>query len=261
MNKLKWLFKLTAKEVVKQLGVEVTPTVLLVMEFVFHYFFGKQQTKTLPVWAVEETKRAVINSLLSLQRDPSWKIHTAQVGKPIWDGWFTTLAGVVGTFNYEMEVIEGGLKIACKDFWDFNAKGYSSVLKLPLKQSRTRDLVLQVISFLHLPVIQEDDCLKIKENELVCLNKEHAFWTYWEFIITWEDIGCENPNIYNWKIGGLPKTWIHEQTKQIKEIESPPEFLHTVLNSETICDDEGNIWVWSPTWERWELENLYADYE
>ena len=53
---------------------------------------------------------------------------------------------------------------------------------------------------------------------------------------------------------------LNKEEEEVDTIPSPP-FDHFQLGNWKVEDLKGQVWVWSPTWGRWELEDLYDDYE
>lgn len=194
----------------------------LVEEWVRHYFFGGGVEKTLPPDAVEETKEAVMSSLRLLWNRPSWKIHTARVGKFLgknsqgergMESWFCSLNGVVGSFNYNLIPQEDGVLVKCWDLWDFNANSKEWMeLKVP---SNLHKLIKSLAKMLSISIEQDGELLRVSEVELAKLNKGREFYTRWEFFLTWEElkaIGMRDPKFCKWEYGGLPLDWFIENT-------------------------------------------------
>ena len=194
----------------------------LVEEWVRHYFFGGGVEKTLPPDAIEETKEAVKSSLRILWIHPSWRINTARVGKNIgknsegqrgMESWFSTLQGVVGSFNYNFIPQEDGVLVKCWDLWDFNANSKEWMeLKVP---SNLHRLIKAFAKMLSITIEQHGELLRVSEVELAKLNENRQFYTRWEFFLTWEElksIGLRNPIFCKWEYGGLPLDWFIENT-------------------------------------------------
>lgn len=184
-------------------GEEVHP---LVEEWVSHYFFGGSVDKTLPPNAVEETKQAVKEQLWELWDEPTWfQLNTAEVGDKIW---YSSLAGVIGRFNYNMKIVEGGLQFSCWDLWDFNSD-VSGSLHMEISHGSLRRTIIKIAAMLNLPIVENDSTLYVREHHLAQLNANHAFYTRWEFFVPFEEL-IENPEVIDWEKGGLPKWWIYE---------------------------------------------------
>lgn len=213
------LAAVAAKLWIQSKGHWVNP---LVEEWVRHYFFGGGVEKTLPPEAVKETKEAVMSSLRFLWNRPSWKIHTAHVGKFLgknsqgqrgMESWFCNLNGVVGSFTYNLIPEETGVTVKCWDLWDFNtnSKEYME-LKVPCNLHKPIKTLAKMLS---LNLEEHEELLRISEIELAKLNEGRQFYTRWEFFLTWEElkeIGMRNPNFYKWEHGGLPIDWFVENT-------------------------------------------------
>ncbi len=186
----------------------------LVEEWVKHYFTGKGIDKGLPSDAIEETKEAVKVSLQKLWRNPSWKIHTANVGSG--DGmqfWFCSLGGVIGYFTYNLIPEENGVRVKCWDLWDFNGGiHYSLMVQLP---ESVKQLVKRFALLLGIKLLEEDGFLEVQESELAKLNQGRQFYTRWEFFLTWDElkgIGMKHPMLHKWEHGGLPLEWFIKNT-------------------------------------------------
>jgi hypothetical protein len=156
----------------------------LVEEWVRHYFFGGGVEKTLPPTAVEETKEAVMSSLRLLWIRPSWRIHTARVGKFLgknsqgergMESWFCSLNGVVGSFTYNLIPEEKGVLVKCWDLWDFNtnSKEYME-LKVPCNLHKPIKALAKMLS---LYIEEHEELLRISEVELARLNEGRQFYT------------------------------------------------------------------------------------
>jgi hypothetical protein len=205
-----------AKLWIQSKGQWVNP---LVEEWVRHYFFGEGVEKTLPTRAVEETKEAVKSSLRLLWMRPSWRIHTARVGKFLgknsqgergMESWFCSLNGVVGSFNYNLIPEETGVTVKCWDLWDFNTNSKECMeLKVP---STLHKPIKSLAKMLSINVEEHEELLRVSEVELATLNKGRQFYTKWEFFLTWEELGVTDPTQYKWEHGGLPIDWFIENT-------------------------------------------------
>lgn len=202
----------------KKMGKKVHP---LAVQWVLHFFTGNGKEMTLPAEAVEETKEAVLDALYDLWKEPHWGIHTAVVGDKVnghwgWDRWFTSLSGVVGAFNYTFEVEEKGVKVLCRDKWDFN--GVKHAVCLPV-DTLVKKILLSLAAQLEINVEDKGDSLLVKEEALSSLNPGREFWTKWEFFISWDELEFPKgtgPSDYDWKVGGLSKAAIkrHVDKKQ-----------------------------------------------
>lgn len=206
MNLFALTFNLAVKAVKVWLlsqGQQVHP---LVEEWVRHFFFGGGVDKTLPEEAIEETKIAVKEQLWQLWDEPAWyQLNTAEVGERIW---YSSLAGVIGRFNYDIKVIEGGIQCYCWDYWDFNSDDSGS-LHMEISHGSLRRTVIKTAEMLSLPIIENGSTLYVREFHLAELNSHRAFHTRWEFFIPFEEL-VENPEVIDWANGGLPKWWIEE---------------------------------------------------
>lgn len=214
-------FSLTVKAVKGWLslqGIEVNP---LVEEWVSHFFHGGGKDKSLPEEVIEETKQAIISSLEVLWYCPSWHTGVSRVGSSEWHHFFTSLAGVVGTFNYQLQVEGEGLQVKCWDLWDFNTIGnypedinFSGLLSINIESKILRNTIKNLAKMLGI-LLQEDDCtLSVLENDLSILNKSRTFYTRWELYIPFEELslpGELNIEDINWELGGLPIAWIQEE--------------------------------------------------
>lgn len=194
----------------------------LVEEWVRHFFFGGGVEKTLPSEAVEETREAVMSSLRLLWARPSWRIHTARVGKFYgknsqgergMESWFCNLNGVIGSFTYNLIPQENGVLVKCWDLWDFNTNSKEWMeLKVP---SNLHKLIKGLAKMLSINIEEQGELLRVSEVELAKLNKGREFYTRWEFFLTWEElktIGMRDPKFCKWEHGGLPLDWFIENT-------------------------------------------------
>lgn len=205
-------------------GIEVNP---LVEEWVSHFFHGGGKDKSLPEEVIEETKQAIIGSLEVLWYCPSWHTGVSRVGSSEWHHFFTSLSGVIGTFNYKLEGEGEGLRVKCWDLWDFNTGNnnpvdphtgedinFSGVLSINIESKVLRNTIKNLAKMLGI-LLEEDDCtLSVLESNLSILNKERAFYTRWELYIPFEELSLpEELTIedINWELGGLPIVWVQEQ--------------------------------------------------
>lgn len=221
--------KLAVKSISSMLqgmGVTLHP---LVIEWVTHFFTVSSEDKVLPLEASEETKVAVISYLYRLWSSPSWMISHTRVGDDHYWAWFTSLAGVIGAFEFKFEESPGGIKVLCKDKWDFNvpcimyspnedeeeeAQNMSSYLVIPVKGA-IKGVIASLASRMGIQVYDEPEVgLGVHEKDLVFLNQKHAFWTRWEFFISWDELEFPDgtgPKSYDWQLGGLPITWVKRE--------------------------------------------------
>lgn len=218
--------KLAVKSISSMLqgmGVTLHP---LVIEWVTHYFTGNGEEKVLPLDALEETKVAVISYLYRLWSSPSWMIGHTRVGDDHYWAWFTSLAGVIGAFEFKFEEDPHGLKVLCQDKWDFNVpcllpdpndedeqENMSSYLVIPVKGA-IKGVIASLGSRMGIQVYDEELGLGVYEKDLVFLNQKHAFWTRWEFFISWDELEFPDgtgPKDYDWQLGGLPITWVKRE--------------------------------------------------
>lgn len=208
-------FNLTVKAVktwLKSQGETASP---LVEEWIRHYFFGGGTEKTLPVKAIEETKKGVIKSLKALWERPSWeRINLSYAGGDYEDDYkfFTTLSGVVGHFNYKLIPTNKGLKVLCEDYWDFNC--CSEELQIKISNSLIQTAIIKIANTFDISIEKkEDNTLTIYEEELTRLNPSRAFYTKWEFFIAYEELPFMEGNHtdYIWELGGIPKWWEQQE--------------------------------------------------
>lgn len=198
----------------------------LVEEWVSHFFFGGGVDKTLPYEAIEETKIAVKKQLWFLWDYPSWLIHVARVGNTTeWHGFFTSLMGVVGGFNFTFEEQKKGLKVKCVDCWDFNTRQVitdpltgkehqmSAELEVSIDSAPVQNVIKSLACRLGITIHEGDNpsTLWVDEENLASLNPSRQFYTRWEFFLSWEELGVENPEDYDWANGGLPKWWLQQE--------------------------------------------------
>lgn len=182
----------------------------LVEEWIKHFFTGGGSDKTLPIEAIEETKEDVITSLRDLWKCPKWKtVGTAWGGTNTRHRWFTSLAGVIGSFNYTLHLEEKGVVVKCWDLWDFNKTDLR--LKIDLEDAKLRAGVKTLASMLSIPIQEDGNTLTVLEEDLKTLNSQRQFYTRWDFFLSWEELGINNPEDYDWEKGGLPKTWLNQE--------------------------------------------------
>lgn len=238
-------FTLTVKAVkvwLNSQGLELNP---LVEEWITHYFFGGGVDKTLPPEAIEETKKEVLLMVRETWKTPSWLIHVARVGNAAeWHGFFTSLMGVVGGFNYTFEEQEEGLKVKCVDCWDFNTRQtlthpltgkvyqMTSELEITISSAPVRNVIKSLASRLGITIHEGDNpsVLWVNEDDLTSLNPTRQFYTRWEFFLSWEELGINNPKDYDWVNGGLPKSWLQQEAMK-RAVDKLPK-VYTMYNEE-----------------------------
>lgn len=227
----------------------------LVDEWVAHYFFGKGIEKQLPEEAVEETKRAIISQLWDLWECPTWyQLETATGSEDGWykeSTWYTTLWGVMGRFNYKMKPTQEGVKVSCWDLWDFNLIN-GTTLKINIDNRLLNQAIVNILKGLKIAVIVEESMIIVQEKDLAKLNKTRAFYTRWEFFLTWEELGISNPDVINWNLGGLPKWWIEKEAKLQALDAMKINYFHV---EEELYVEDSNIEFALPI--DWELINFF----
>lgn len=122
-------------------------------EFLLHYFQGKGAQKSLPKWAVEETKEAIKDSFQAhIKSAMDYKSCVARCGGLEGYEWWEGLAGVIGEFRWAPEFVEGGVIFHCWDKFDFNPVFNELPIPIPNK-----DIANKIISMAKMGYVSEED--------------------------------------------------------------------------------------------------------